>query len=441
MHQSGEQIQIFSNKLGPAFPKPSERGSALMAVLVIITVLTATLGTMASIWLAQRRLVQQKAEFLQARYNAESALWITLDKWASRKRQAAMMRPLLESLPLPEGDSARVKSFPWGAFQWLTSIARKGTQVYRLQRLCSTQLRRELEPAILLSPQHGALVVCGGTRIRGKVTVSASGVTSAVMDGRPYSGEKLIYGEIVASARDHRPAARFQRLGSLFENWHALLKKELHPRFPENDPGKVLDLAPRAIMSGVPVFETSEHRLNQQRGLLKGPAILIIRGPLTIEHQLELAAIQVVASGPIFIGGSLRCRNVIFMTPEEIEVKGLSDASIQLFAGRGIAISNSELVYPSVAVAYGESDSLYLDLHTGSRLAGAAFCISQKTGPSPTKTGGLLRIGKNSTIRGLAFSNRRLCLKGLVEGTVITAQFYLYHSPHHFYKSNLEWKG
>ncbi len=383
-------------------------------------------------WQANRKWVVQKGQRLQARYDAESAMLQTLHGWREEPPINPPGEIVVTPVALPWGRPVEVAHFTWGLLRKICIPGSKEGGFPSLERLCAPRPDSIFDNALVLAPEVSELVVCGDTRVIGAVRVGPRGVKSAIMDGRPYSGDSLIFGEIIASAEDQRPAINREFPASLFRFWGDLLFQADLPRFNSGNFRDTLHLGDTLGSGKIPVFEVDPDYLENQRGQISGPAILVCRSALRLTQKLTLDHIQLISLGPLFLGDSLQCRQSIFFSPEALFLNHLWGATGQFFSQKGITISASRLAFPSIAVVCAREDGTFLNLSENSLFEGTLAVFN--TGQASTG----LTISAGSRLRGAACSDGEINLAGEVAGSVVCQKLHFYRSPNHYFNRLLD---
>ncbi|MCB0258429.1 MAG: hypothetical protein KDH97_09170 [Calditrichaeota bacterium] len=411
-----------------------ERGSALITAIVISLVLTMTIMVVLLFSARQTRFIHQKADYLQARYNAESGIAKSLRQLERLWDEGIWRQQLNEAIPIAFGDSANIVQYPWGGYIAVKSHAVKKHQAFTLNALVGLKPPPIFRHALMISPTAYPLIVTGDTRLYGDVLVGRAGVKKEALRGQPYSGDNLVYGSITRLQTDPRPQIDKVYLDYLYAAYTAGLSSLSSINFEQmvTDTSTFIDFSKHA--SGQ-VIAISSEQLTRKRWRLKGPAVLIADQPLTIESGVTLSNhITVLCKKGITLGGAARLKDVIIFSPDSIRLSDPAFFQGQLFAGRKIVITEStQLTYPSLAVTYNADPEATIHIHSGAELSGTAVLAVREETNSPGAGKGKIILERSAILNGLLYSESLTTLAGQVNGIVITDRFHFYLSPTDYY--------
>lgn len=416
-------------------PVSDETGSALIFAIVISLVITSILLIIIGATVHQRRFVQRKADFLQARYDAESAIHKTLAQLSTDTSEPTWQVAGEYALPLSENDSAVVTRHPWGGYLYLAATARRKNRDYHLGTLVGRRPGSVFDYGVVINPRYYALVVTGDTRLYGDVLVGPSGVKKESLGGRPYTGERLVYGAIHKSEEDRRPEVDLAYVDYNYDGFQRLLDAPTEGDLRDlltSDADTTVDLSAFGLER--PIHVTSED-LNRHPWRIRGPGTLVADGPLRLDGNVQLEnRIQVLSRHPIAISETGRFDNVLFYSPEHITLAGSELFRGQLFSESHISLRpGAQLSEPSLAMVYCRADTGGIRLARGSVVEGTVVLLTRERSPIPTGQRGTIELQPGSTVRGLVYSDNLVVLQGRVEGTVMTERFFFYRSPTGYY--------
>jgi hypothetical protein len=412
-----------------------ERGSALITVLVLIVIITASLAVVFSFSLIHYKNLNLKEAYLQAKYLAEGGIEISLDELQKQWDQGVWKKGVSKQISVFEYDSANIQYHPWGGFLYLASSASIKNQFSELETFVGFEQSQEFLPAISINPGHSALVVTGDTRIYGDVSVGRSGARKATLAGRPYSGTQIIYGNIIPSSQDNRPPINEEYVNFLFESFRDALSNQpvtnLDNFIVQTDhlisTDNILEPA-----KNIPIDNTT---INEKNGIISGPVNLICYEPLIINSQLELKnRVKLLCSKPIRIQGKINLENAILYSPDKIILSNVQDCRIQIFSEKSIELTNNTcLEYPSLLMVHSKTDSGNIIIQTDCKISGSLLYLNNLKHTQSSQNQGKIVINKGAVVDGLVYSDNYLTLSGEVNGMVITDRFYFYYSPTHYF--------
>ena len=111
-------------------------GSAIVTVLVMITILSAFAGTIMAIELVRHRFIRSDIHSIQAEYAAEAGIYASLEQL----RVNPLWRPVYESLELPADIRAQVSVEAFGGYYLLVSTGLKGEQRVTIRAVAGKSL-------------------------------------------------------------------------------------------------------------------------------------------------------------------------------------------------------------------------------------------------------------------------------------------------------------
>jgi len=265
-----------------------------------------------------------------------------------------------------ETDSLEIKQDFWGIYELVQ------LQSYIQQDTIKKAFLMGKQPdsvTLYLSDEDRPLSISGNTRITGNVALPKSGLRQAYAEGKPYTGEKLIFsGEIKNSTRE-LPAMEQRLLEQMIAK---LSQKEVGEIEQVNKLKISFHQEAKQIYLGKVV------RLENVD--LQGRIILVSDSMITIASSAILADVQVYA--PV------------------IKVESGFKGNCQLFASDSLLVSNQvNFNYPSaLAVLRTEhsGDQPKLTIGDEVNIDGVVFSYEKKRSSQQT----LVSLGKNTKIKG-----------------------------------------
>ena len=401
-----------------------QEGSALPAVLVLITVISTIVGFIMMGLLLRGKSLQRDADALQARYNAEAAayLWMAADSLIFADSMA---------IELPDGTQGIIGSEPFGGYAKVTALGRSGDRESRIQMLVGQRPSRQFEDAIVLGDIQSALHLAGRTKVRGDVLTGPLGLRKAAFKGELFSG--AVKGEIILADTTPMPVFDAGYIEGQIDSWNRLLSSP--PRNARQlAPGRYqaatfADLpSPAIYYSGgnIEIISRDTTRWDY-------PVMLISRGSISIDGKIRYARFsRLMAGGSMTLHGSLVGDHGLFYAADSLNVSGPFNGSGQFIAGERLTVSNrSYLRYPSLLYVRGSIED---GIRSGLlRLADQSVVDGTAIVPRPGKMLERDRlkvvIGEGATLRGALYNNGLTELHGQLLGSLQTFQFYMYHSP------------
>ena len=412
-----------------------QNGSAIITVLIIAVIITATLMILLSFSVQHSRVLTYKGDFLKARYTAENGIQQFIASARANDSREWLNASNSYSFAFDPGDTAHVKVTPWGSFLHIASEARKRSQEFGTENYLALAPTTPFNNALLLNPQYYSLVVTGNTRLIGDVVVGRSGVKQESLSGRPYTGNRPVYGRIMRSPVDYRPIIREDFVEALFEDFRedakastavklAMLASDTTNRIElggPNDAAQIVD-----IDNGLP---------QDRRWEIIGPGTLIADSPLLLQGAISFRNhVKILSSHPITIGSNVEMDQTIVYSTKQVTIDGTTGISGQFYSEWVIELKGEAKVeYPSVALVYAKELENGIDLYNRTEFNGSVIALRQVQDGANSPVAGLVWVAPEATVNGLLFGDNTVTLEGTVNGTIIADRFHFYYSPTNFY--------
>lgn len=384
-----------------------ERGSSLVAVLVVLTTTTLLFGSVALVLTAQHRLIRRDAHRLQAAYAAEAGVVAAVD----RLSRDPAWRPEGEEGAFPGGFAGEVSVTPHGGFFWVAATARAGGETATARALVGAVPDSAFQAAVVLDDPSSGLVVAGATRIRGDLWVGEGGARTDVVDGRPFSG--TVQGDVHALP-DPPPVLRYPVYeASLDEADYLLATSDVV--LPGSPPLRLVRSPGDLALS------------TADSVLLHEPVLAVAAGDLSLDGPLSFApGSRFIAGGRLSIRGEVEGIGGLFIGGEEVVVADFALAAGQFLARRRITVGRAAfLTYPSVLYAQGVTEEGRreggITLRPNAHVSGTV--VLPEPDPEPEADESKVFIPHGATVRGAVVCAGSLELFGRVEGSVLTRRF------------------
>lgn len=407
-----------------------QKGTAVIYVLMLSVVLSATLSVIWTLLEMQRKLLLSKEHYLQAKFGSEGAIYIYLDKLSHIPVEE--LHSLSEKTVhyLSTTDSVEICARNWGAYLWISVRSQVKNQSYDIQTLAGITPGYQFNPAVILSPQSPVLITSGHSRIIGDVHCGMKGVKSGSLNQNNGPEDKVVSGRIYPSYHDYRPALNRGWVKALLGNFEKELSHGFDLLFTDILPDSSTIVAP-----GVPEY-TADHSylidnstMNMRPWQISGPMVLIASEPLIITARVKITnRVQLLSAFPIIIQGEGIFRDVILYSRDQVQFQQVNQFQGQVFSANSIDVSQGvQLGYPSLLLVHNPLSQGSIHLHPGSRVSGCLAYISHLDSLKTTKDYGSVMIDSSATLHGLSYSDYSTRLAGCVQGTVITDRFDLIH--------------
>ncbi len=359
------------------------RGSALfMAVTIVLLVGMVTASLVLDVHLATIR----SARFLdQARVqdNARSAAYLSLTDLPMEG--GARMVGLFGDA----NDSVQMVRSPYGLLDLVQVVARSRGQEASLTAYGAGTI----DPGIILhlGRTNNGLRLCGDARLKGTISVPGAEVAQGWVEGRPFTGDRMVQGDILPAGREIPPLApgiegRMEQLCAGTPSMVPMLRSQGHDEF-------------------VPVLELPANTRLSDRSL---------RGPLIIRSDDTL----IVAADCVL--------DMVLLQAAFIVIEPGFRGRIQCFARRGMDIGpGCRLQYPSALAIVRDAhfaQGPQLNIGEGTWLQGGVVLIDRHV--RGRSSGGVF-IAPGALVDGELHVQGALELRGEVRGVVRTQRFVL----------------
>lgn len=370
------------------------KASALLYAVTVALLLGMIMGSL--VLLTHFRNVRTERWLVHERIasNARSAAYAMLGNSMSEEEQPTELDLFGDGT-----DSATVRIIPWGGLDLLRSHAWHGDQDAWVTAFAG---RAFPDDVILDLPRSaGPVHLCGDARLHGDVRVPQADVRRGHIEGRPFSGDRLVEGRILRSEDGTRSLRtdmqdRIQRLCMGFP-----LEQEGTP-IPQELRGEdvVWDgTGPIPLLQ----FNGPTHLFGYQ---LRGPLIIRCNDSLSIDQENVLDMVLIQAP-------------FIAIDPGAI-------ITAQCFASEGILLGEgAELRFPSLLAVWRDgrsSEAVRIELGTGSLLQGAIVNVDRSI--RGRQDGGII-IAPQAAVHGEVYAEGTVQLQGEVHGSVVARGFSL----------------
>lgn len=409
-------------------PLSEEEGSSLIAVLIVITIISFLVGFVMLGNIIQNRFIQRDIDALQSRYAAEAGLFHYLAD------STLPLIPKTDSLQIQLMDGSTfttIKAEPFGGFLRLTSVAGRGEQRRTIRTLVGERANSLFDRAVVLGDVYSALNLTGNTSIRGDIVTGPLGIRKSPFKGKKFAGS--VDGTISREDEPVLPAFNKALFNEEIAYCDGLLKNPPSEAKIMNS-GSVNLARIELPEAGSTILVTGDLVLSSsKKRSLPNELTIIVTGNLEMKSDIQLGSFsRFVAGKKLTITENVAGKNSLFYAGKELEVEGKGVLSGQFIAGKNILITGeSYLEYPSVAYTPGLEEN---GIREGRlELSDRAIVEGTLLIPEPEKivTGenSRLVVGKEARVRGGIYNTAQTELHGKITGSVMTMQFYFYHSP------------
>lgn len=376
------------------------KSSSIYYALYLSIVMAILLGSMVLFSGINRRFTTMLEIEETLRNNAVSGIEMGLANFAELPtNQPTAMRLFGEGI-----DSVILEKKQWGAFTILqsTSLHQQSTQT---KIAMAGQINQTDELNLYVCDQGRPIAVCGDVRIEGRVAIPETGIKRAYIEGKNYTGDKMIYGQQIPSGRN-LPPINEELISDLFT-----MSATVETWDPQTDSLEV-------SFSEQAVHFISDNYVSINNATIKGQ-------------------ILIEARDSIFVSATSNLEDVILKSPVIHFEEGFK-GNLQAFASKRVTISSGVLLkYPSVVGLIEEefptTEFASIELKEQSQLIGSVFLWSKAPNfRLPVQ----LKIAPEAIFDGFAYNTGNTQLQGTINGHLYTEKFYL-KTPASTYENHL----
>lgn len=352
--------------------------------------------------------------------NIGSLRWTVHERVASNARSGAYAGlhhaipdagPMLLDLFGEGTDSVQVELRTWGGLDLIFSTAEFADQAAWTLAVAGRTFSTQY--VLDLGDGGGPLHLCGDARISGNIRVPLADVRRGYIEGRPFTGDRLVDGQIGRSLQDLVQltpafASRLKDAATGVSRWNE--------RAVNLGEERSYDGTGQRAEDPVPVLE-----LNGQVHLkgfhIKGPLIIRCNDSLTIDQDNEL--------------------DLVILQAPFIVIDPGSRISVQCFASKGILVGeNAELLFPSLLAVWRDehlATAAQITIGEKALVQGAVIAVDRSI---RDRQQGSLTIGPEAIIQGEVYAEGGVEHRGHIRGTLIAREFLL-RTPASIYRGHL----
>ena len=300
-----------------------------------------------------------------------------------------------------------IKKKAWGGFTTIvSSVKLDSTNTLSKTALIGNKLSKDY--CLYIKNNNSYLSITGNTKIKGDCYLPEKGVKLSYVEGKSYLGKKLIFGKTFQSK------SVLPKINNYFiqENTNKL--------------NGVFNPEDSIIYTSEIEAQELSNSFKNKTWILKSNTPIILNSSWNVNGNIIIYSNQ-----KITVKAGVKLNNIVLYSPRisiEENVKG----SFQVVANKSIYIANNvTLEYPSLVFALG--DSSVIDIKENTIIEGGVLSIAKGNFLQKKNK---VNLAKNSTIKGLAYCNNALELKGNVYGKVICDKL-TYRSPSTSYTNQL----
>lgn len=402
------------------FIENNEHGSALISVIVFITIVLFFISIMILYNHLQFKNITQYGMRIQTHHNAKSAILILLNQHIDKK-----LTPGNYYVSVNKDDSTVVEVVPWGLY-----LKIKATSTIKSVRSARTFLIGKIgmpliSNALVIGDTRNPLIFTGNTFVSGDALVGPQGIRPGVLKGIRYKGTHILDGSMVKDSHSYLPKFQAEsilnnqiyKIKSLNAIGYRSVKKTENHLALENQ---------TVFISQSDLDDLIKNGVNK----IVGPGILMANENLVFKNLDIYNQVQIVCGNEVTFLSPLHGEHLLVFA-KKIYIDGPCVLRGQFYANLDLAVENgAEFNYPSIVGLILENSAKQeqiLKIGKNIRFEGIVLVSDLKETDSRLKY--MLKTDPGSIILGMCYSGLYSELHGTVYGTVMTRSFYLYERP------------
>lgn len=277
----------------------------------------------------------------------------------------------------------------WGAYNIIT--IKSTSRQYPISKSAIIGKERNINDrtCLYISDHNNYLNLCGNTKIEGKAYLPKLGVKRAYIEGKSYSGRKLIYGKTDTSSTS------LPDINSQLSDFNTTGYESVY----------------------LSDFRDTDTIYNPFTN--KGKVILVDDD---LSYKTIIGKIVIESANDLFIPNTCSIKDAIIKAPGVIIDKNFT-GQVQIFASDSIFISPfAHLAYPSFVILNPGQNAGIVVVKSNAIIEGG-ICLKAPAGKQ--KRHSKLKIENDALITGTLYSNDFTELSGEVKGSVYTDKFIL----------------
>jgi len=364
-------------------------GSLLYSIFIAL-IISAIASSFILINYYQNLRIAQSEGNIQAISRIESAMNLL--------KVASVHEVSNETIKLFEDDifPTSIQLHPWGAY--FLATAKTSFRQSNFQQSTLQGYRNEAPFAIYLAENNMQLSISGDTKLVGTAFLPLKGVKRAYIEGRTYTGTKLIYGE---EKRSNKELPKLNR--------------------------DLLNYLKQNLMDGIPngvdeVVTYSGSQVSKVQSFQDSTFCIYSIDPIHLLLDSLKGRIVVKSEVSIYIDNQSYIEDVILIAPKIVIQAGFI-GTVHLIASDSIVVQPlSQLKYPSSILLSSSHEESAIVLGEGSSIEGEVILEGDENNLNNMA---IIEISENVEIIGNVFCFDKVELKGNVKGSVTCRKFLL----------------
>lgn len=416
----------------------TNKGSALVLVLVIVTAVTILCSmVLVGIYL-QMKFIRRDINQIQAHYLAEAGVYKTVWYLSGNGNQNVFWRPENEVLTLFEDDTVRISVDVWGGYLLVHSNVEHKGAIKNLSTLVGEVSPEPFEQAIVIGKLDYPLVVTGKNRIIGDVTVNSDGVKTGVDLGERFEGDQLVEGKINRKQNLEMPYFNPVLFDQACEEYENIVEDTIDTKKAGTEILTKKDLLNMAkdgivqIQGNVVIEDSIKYAsLSNLRRIICSDS-LTIRGETILEGFMEI-----IVGKMLTVQDHVYINHCILYAHQGINISDSCWIQAQLLSSGDIIVSGTAIIkYPSIIYSQGyvihNAIQGRIAIQDQAVMMGTIILQPDTEIMKEKDDQTFIEIGKQTKLVGIIYSSHFTTHKGVVYGSIATGGFYFYESPTHY---------
>ncbi len=404
--------------------RSSDKGSAIITVLVFLTITVLLISFLVLHRYMQSKLIINYEQKIQTNLNSKSIVFYFLQNY-QHKVNSKIYDPATFDKNLFGNDSSTVTYKPWGLLIEATGTSKIGKTRAERQFLISRSPTQVFQAAIVMGNTRNPLVVSGTTGILGDIYVGPQGIKSGTLRGRRFKGTTLVKGKVNKSSASQMPDIEIDML--------EYQKRQLRITMTSNLSISEANISDTRLILENYTYVCSQSELDElmktNYRTIVGPGKIIFPESVSVNGLNFENRITIYSEQSLSLNASGINHSLVFA--RSLKMQNTQASGSQFFATDNMSITGTgDLDYNCIAGLFSNipwKDQENFIINGNVLFQGTVIMIN--TAVDSDKRSYRLKIEDNAKVRGLIYTPHYTHLSGNVDGTVMTNYFYFYKSP------------
>jgi hypothetical protein len=310
-------------------------------------------------------------------------------------------------------DSVRLNKTKWGIYDLLFAECHHKKSKLKKAALAGNYYAAEDNISLYLTDNNRPLNVCGKTELSGNVFLPAQGIKRSYIEGKNYTGSRLVYGTVlVASKNTKQPDEHIRSV--TYDNFNEKLANT-------NDKN---------------ILFVEDYTDSLTNSFFNPTKFVFGSDKISLSDIKIIGNIIVISNTEIQVSETADLQDIILVAPK-IKINEKCTVSSQLVASDSVIISPGAHLAGSSSIVVNKTDkqkkSLYIEFGEDSKFNGTLICYDMypdRFYPS------FIKISNGAEVQGFIYTNGSLQHSGKTNGSLYCNKFYL-RTPSAVYENHL----